>query len=202
MGPGAAVVFAVVVLEKIRSKILDVSPPLAKRRQMQVHDVNTIEKNLAKSAGFGFFLQPAICGADYAHFNFLVFLSADAAQLPILKQLQQFRLKRKIQFGNLIEKKTAAMGQFDASRFRAVGACEGAFFISEELTFEQSAWDGGAMDFYEGAGAPGSARVDHAGDDVRAGPAGWDSVFTKENQLSFDWRAEVAGDSREDERIS
>src|SRR5438445_9524143 len=168
---GSVIVFAVVVHEKIRSNILDVSPPLAKRRQMQVHDVNPIEKILAKSAGFDFFLQPAICGADYAHFNFLIFLSADATELPILKQLQQFRLKRKIQFGNLIEKKTAAMGQFDASRFRSVGAGEGAFFISEELTFEQSAWDGGAIDFYEGAGAAGRARVDHAGDDVFAGTA-------------------------------
>src|SRR5205823_13253077 len=101
---------------------------------MQVHDVNPIEEILANRAGFDFFLQPAICGADYAHFNFLVFMSADAAELPILKQLQQFRFKRKIQFGKLIEKKTAAMCQCDASRFRAVGACEGAFFISEELT--------------------------------------------------------------------
>src|SRR5947209_3564489 len=93
---------------------------------MQVHDVNPIEKILAKSAGFDFFLQPAICGADYAHFNFLVFLSADAAELPILKQLQHFRLKRKIQFGSLIAKKTGAMGQFDASRFELVGAVQGA----------------------------------------------------------------------------
>src|SRR5438132_12396026 len=98
---------------------------------MQVHDVNPIEKILAKSAGFDFFLQPAICGADYAHFNFLIFLSADAAELPILKQLQRFRLKRKIQFGNLIEKKTAAMGQFDSDRFRTVGTWRCAVFIAE-----------------------------------------------------------------------
>src|SRR2546426_10402447 len=97
---------------------------------MQVHDVNPIEKILAKSAGFDFFLQSAICGADYALFIFLIFLSADAAALPILKQLQQFRLKRKIQFGNLIEKKAAAMGQFDASRVLTLDACEVRFFLS------------------------------------------------------------------------
>src|SRR5438128_12400953 len=105
---------------------------------MQVHDVNPIEKILAKSAGFDFFLQPAICGADYAHFNFLIFLSADAAELPILKQLQLFRLKRKIQLGNLIETKTAAMGQLDASSIRSVAAGEAAFFISQDLTYTQS----------------------------------------------------------------
>src|SRR5205814_3420290 len=103
--PSPAVVFAVVILEKIGSKLFDVPTPLAEWRHVQVHHIDAVEKVLAKSASFDFFFQAAISRAHHPHLNFLIFLSADAAELAILKQMQELGLQAKIEFRDLIEKK-------------------------------------------------------------------------------------------------
>ena len=138
-GAGAAVVFAVVVLEEIGDQVRNVARALAQRRHLQIHDVDAIEQILAESAAFDFRFQHPVGGADYAHFNFLVFLGADPAELAVLQQLQQLGLQTQIEFGNFVEKQRAAMGQFHAARLRSVGAGEGALFVSEEFAFEQRA---------------------------------------------------------------
>ena len=142
-----------------------------KRRHLQIHDIDAIEQILAESAVFDFRFQLAVGGADHAHFHFLVFLGADAAELAVLQQLQQLGLQAQVELGDFVEKEGAAMGHFHAPRLRSVGAGEGAFFVSEEFAFQQRAGDRRTIDFDERTAPPRRKPVDHTGDDVFAGAA-------------------------------
>ena len=149
-GAGAAVVFAVVVLQEIGDQVRNVAFALAQRRHLQIDDVDAIEQVLTESSAFDFRFQHPVGGADYAHFNFLVFLGADPAELAVLQQLQQLGLQTQVEFGDFVEKQRAAMGQFHAPRLRSVGAGESAFFVSEEFAFQQRARNRGTVDFDKG----------------------------------------------------
>ncbi len=63
-----------------------------------------IKKILAESSGLDLGFQVAVGCAHHPHLNLLVFLSADAAELAILQELQEFGLQRWIKLGNLVEK--------------------------------------------------------------------------------------------------
>ena len=58
---------------------------------------DAVEEVGAEGSVFNFLLQLAICRAHDAHFNFLLFLRTDAAELAILEQLQQLRLEGQVQ---------------------------------------------------------------------------------------------------------
>ena len=138
---------------------------------MQIHDVDAVEQIGTESSVLNFLFQLAIGGANHAHFDFLVFLRADAAELSVLQKLQQLRLQRHVQFGNLIEKQRATVRHLDAARLHSVGAGEGSFFVAEKFAFEQGPRNRRAIHFHPGPGAPRRSRVDHARNDVFAGPA-------------------------------
>src|SRR6185437_13935861 len=98
-------------------------------------------------------------------------LGADPAELPVLQQLQKLGLQAQVEFGDFIEKESAAMGQFHTPWFRSVSAGEGAFFVPEEFAFQQRARDRGTVDLDKRTCPPRREAVDHAGDDVLASAA-------------------------------
>ena len=82
---GAAVVFPVVIFEEKVGQFLDVAPPFSQRGQCQIHHVDAVKQILPERAIFNFIFQDSIGGANHAHFNFFVFLRADAAELAVLQ---------------------------------------------------------------------------------------------------------------------
>src|SRR5579859_4640663 len=128
---GTAVVLAIVILEEVRDEIRNVVGAFAQWRQMQIHDVDAVKQVGTEGAVFNLLFEFAVRGADYAHFDFLVFLRADAAELTVLQKLQQLRLQRHIEFGNFIEEQRAAMRHLDATGLHSIGAGESSFFVAE-----------------------------------------------------------------------
>src|SRR5262249_49165670 len=151
---GAAVKLAVVEIQEIVHQVRDVGTPLAQRRHMQIHNVDAIVQILAERAALDLRLQLPVGGANHAHFDFLVFLGTDAAELAILKQLQQLRLQRRIKLRNLIKEQRAAVRQLNAAGFGTISSREGALFVSEKLALQQRAGDRGAVDLNKRSALP------------------------------------------------
>ena len=75
------------------------------------------------------------------------------------------------------------MRQFKAADARALGAGEGAFFVPEELAFNEVFGDGGAVYGNHGGGGPAAARVQGAGGKFLAR-----AVFAGQEHPGIRWR--------------
>src|SRR6516164_3343838 len=165
---GATVVLAVVVIEEVGHQSRDVAAAFSQRWHSQVDHVNSVEQILPEGPVLDFAFENAVGGADDAHFDFLVFLGTDPAELAVLKKLQELGLQGQIELGDFIQKERAAVRQLNTAGLGTIGAREGSLFVSEQLAFEQGAGDRGAVDLDVRAGAPGRPAMDHACDDVFA----------------------------------
>ena len=110
---------------------------IAQWRHVQIDDIDAIKQVGAEGAIGDFFFQLPVGGANHAHFHFLVFLRADAAELAVLQQLQQLRLQTHVEFGDFIEEQRAAMRHLHSAWLGAEGARERSFFVTEELALQQ-----------------------------------------------------------------
>src|SRR6267378_951537 len=63
--------------------------------------------------------------------------------------MKQLYLYGRVQVADFVQKECAAVSKLDATRFRTVSAGESTFFIAEELTLNQSPWDGRATDLHK-----------------------------------------------------
>ena len=63
-------------------------------------------------------------------------LAAEATQLAVFQDAQQFCLSCNRHFADLIEQKRAAFSQFETSGAALQGASECALFVSEDFTFD------------------------------------------------------------------
>ena len=85
---------------------------------MQVNNVDAIEQILAESPTFDLGFELTVGGAHDADFDFLVFLGTDAAELSVLKQLQELRLQSGIKLRNFVEEQRTSLRRFEESRLR------------------------------------------------------------------------------------
>src|SRR5712671_983168 len=63
--------------------------------------------------------------------------------------MKQLYLYGRVEVTDLVQKQGAAVSKLDATRLRTIRAGESTFFIAEELTLNQSPWDGRATDLHE-----------------------------------------------------
>src|SRR5208337_1911692 len=161
----------VVIFEEVAAEIFNVATAFAERRHAQIHHIDTVVKILAERAGLDLGFQMAVGRAHHPHLDLLVFLSADAAELPILQELQELRLQGWVELGNLIQKQGAAVGQLDPPWLGAKGAGEGSFFVAKQLAFEQRSGNRRAVHLYIGTTLPRGQSMDEPGNDVFSGAA-------------------------------
>ncbi len=87
----------------------------------------------------------------------------------ILENAQELGLEIEGDLADFVEEDGAFVGEFEAADLFADGAGEGAFFVAEELAFEEAGGDGGAIHFDEGIGGAATEAVNGAGDEFFAG---------------------------------
>ena len=64
---------------------------------------------------------------------------SDAREVAVLQNVQQFGLQARVELGDLVQEKRAALGHFHAAGLCGSRAGEGALFKSEKLAFQQRA---------------------------------------------------------------
>ena len=88
----------------------------------------------------------AVGGGDEAHVDPQFLRAAHAGEAAVLEEAQQLGLERPAHVADFVQEDGAAVGFLDAAGFLLQGAGEGAFFVAEQLAFQQRFGDGGAVD--------------------------------------------------------
>lgn len=114
-------------------------------------------------------------GRDDADVGFQGLLASEALEAFFLNDAEELGLQAGIEFADLIEEQRAAAGAFEDAVAAGNGAGEGAAFVTEELAFDESGREGGAVDREERPAGAAAVDVDAAGDGLLG-----DSAFTKE----------------------
>ncbi len=110
----------------------DIRRTLAQRRHRDREDVQPVEQVFAKAAGFDVGDQIAIGGGDKPHVDLHGLPRADRLDFAFLDGAQEFHLRRRRQFADLVEKQRAAGGLDEFADMALGGAGERAFFVAEQ----------------------------------------------------------------------
>ncbi|RMU45974.1 hypothetical protein ALP29_05253 [Pseudomonas syringae pv. avii] len=137
-------------------------------RQAQLRDVEPIGQVFAKAPGTGFFQQVGLGGSDDAQVHLDTLVGAQPLQLLFLQYAQQFHLLGQGHAFDFIQEQGAAVGIFQFADAFAVGAGEGAAFMSEEFGFEQLLGDCRAIEGHERLLCAWAEVVQAAGDQLLA----------------------------------
>src|SRR5262249_47740603 len=97
--------------------------------------------------------------------------SSDPVKAFFFDRLEQLRLQREIELGNLIEKDRAPVRQLEKAGLGRSGAGEGPLFVAEKLGFEQIVRQPGAIEVDEGSRRGGAPAMNLAGQGSFACPA-------------------------------
>src|SRR5580698_3515521 len=143
--------------------------PLAQCGRANRKHVQAIEQVLTKLVIGDRGGQVPIGGSHQAKIHLDGSVAAQPFKLLILQHAQQLRLQFQRDFPHFIEKQSSAVGQFHASDLLSDGAREGAFFVAEKFTFQQSRRDGGAVQLDESAIFAGAQIVNRAGNQFFTG---------------------------------
>src|SRR5437870_1394883 len=85
----------------------NVADAFAKRRQLNVEDLQPVKEILAKRPPFHGLAQIAIAGGDHAHIGLLHARPAEALEFPFLEEPQKLRLRHQAHLAHFIEKEHA-----------------------------------------------------------------------------------------------
>ena len=97
------------------------------------------------------------------------FETAQPAEALLLEHAQQLGLQHQRDFADLVQEQRALVGQFEDAPLLRARVGERAFFVAEQLAFEQRFRDGRAVDGDEGLGLAEALVVQRLGDQVLAG---------------------------------
>ncbi len=136
---------------------------------MNGKDVEAVVKVAAECALGDELCEIAVGGGDDADVNALCAIAAEALELLLLQNAEEFGLKVERKVGDFVEEESAVIGQFEAADFLRESAGESAALVAEKFGFEKPAGDGGAIDFDESALAARAKIVNGAGDELFAG---------------------------------
>ncbi len=142
-----------------------------KRGHAERYDIEAVEKILAKAALLDFFFQIAIGRGDQADVQLDGARSAHALEFTLLQHAQQLGLQQGRQLADFVQENRAALGDFELAFFLGDGAGERAFFVAEQLAFEQVFGQRGAVDGHARLVGAAAVAMDGARHQFLAGSA-------------------------------
>ncbi len=129
---------------------VDVLDSFPKRWDLDLHDVQPVEKVLPKPfADLG--RQVLVGCGDDPHVYRDRLGTPDARHQAFLEHAKHLCLRRERHVPDLIEKQGSAVGQLELARPVRDGTREGALHMTEELALDELCGDRGTVDFDEGA---------------------------------------------------
>ena len=152
--------------EQVVGQRVDVLPALPQGRQVDAQDVDAVVQVFAEAGLTHERLDVAVGGGDDAHVDLDGLVAAQALEALVLEHAQQLGLQPEAQFAELVQEQRAPVGLLEAAGAGLVRAGEGAFFVAEQLAFEQGLRDVGAVDLDERLLAARAVEVDVARDET------------------------------------
>ena len=136
-------------LHQMLDQYRQIIEPLAQRRHLQREYVQPVVQILAEAARDNGRIQVAMGRGDDAHVAADGFIAADPLEAALLQHAQQFHLHLQRHVADLVQEQRAALGKLEAAEPRRQGAGEGAFFVAEQLAFQEVGRYGAAVHRYK-----------------------------------------------------
>ena len=132
---------------------------LSQRRQLYRDDVEPVKQILAERPLRDQGLQISIRRSDQPHIDLDLNAATNALDLALLQDAQKFDLHIEGNFGQFVEKQSAAVGLLKAASAPGVRPGKGTFFVPEQLALDQALVEGGAVDGDKGVVGAGACFV-------------------------------------------
>jgi len=133
------------LLHEVADEERDVLGALAERRDLNGEDVQAVIEVAAEGALGDALRKIHVGGGDDSDVHALRAIAAEPFEFLLLKHAKKFRLKFEGKVADFVEEERAAIGEFEAADFLTDGAGERAALVAEELGFEKTAGNGGAI---------------------------------------------------------
>ena len=142
-------VFPAIPVQETADEEREVLAAVPERRQPDFNGVDAVEQVLAEIVPGGKFVDGRIRGAHEPDVDGDGLVGAQTEHRALFEYGEQFRLKRQREVADLIQEERPARRRFKPPRTVFPGVCKGAFFVPEELAFEEGLGDGAEVDVDE-----------------------------------------------------
>ncbi|MNE21868.1 hypothetical protein D3C80_1150490 [compost metagenome] len=151
-------------LQQALRKQRQIFHPLSQCRQADREPADTVIQVFTEGAVRHHLFERLVGGRYQAEIRMHRAQAAHRAEAARLDQTQQLHLHRQRYFANFVEEQRAAMGRLSQADLALVGTGERAFFIAEQLAFEQRLRQASAVDHHQRAVCSGAAHVHRTGE--------------------------------------
>ena len=130
-------------IEEVVDQNGQIGRPLTQRRKIDGYSIDAEEEIQPEVSILGLMPKILLGCANKPSIDSSRFLGSHASKCPILENLQQLCLNRRIQAADFIEKHGSHMRQFHTAALGGIRPGEGAFFIPEQVRLDQRGGDCG-----------------------------------------------------------
>src|SRR6267378_2866160 len=127
-----------VTVEKMVRKEVDVLAAVTQRRDVDLDGIQAKEKVLSEPAGSGLRVHVGVGSREHPHIDAPSGGRADALEIPCFQNAQEFRLQVERDVGDFVQEQRAAVSEFESPDAIGPRIGKGAFYMSEELAFENT----------------------------------------------------------------
>ena len=132
--------------QKIFRQEGDVVPPFAQRGNRDFQNLEPEEKVASESARLDLFFKVAVRRSDHADVNCNRLVPSDPFERMSFQDAEQFRLKFRLHFGDLVEEEGPFIGRLELADLPFERAGKRALFMSEQFAFQKGFGKGGAVE--------------------------------------------------------
>src|SRR4051812_33254990 len=133
-----------VLVNEVVGKPRDLVLTLAQRRNLDGHDVQPVIQVFPEVAFSNCLSKIAVSGRHDPDIHFHGLSASEPLKLAVLEHLKKLGLEAYVHVSDFVQQKRASLGLFKFSRGIAKSTRKGAALVSEQLTFHEVEWQGGA----------------------------------------------------------
>ena len=153
--------------EELRQRS-DIFAPLPKGRHVNLDGAQAMKQIGAESAGVYGFLEVHVTGSHHTHVGGHLARSTQPVIGYSIENSEQLHLRLGIELADFIQENRSVIGSFEQSLLHGVGAAEGAFLISEQLTLNEMFRQSSAIQIHPRLGAAQRIVMNSAGNKLFA----------------------------------
>src|SRR6185503_7924947 len=165
------VLLAIELREEVLRKELDVSVPIAQRRQDDREHVEAVEEVFAELPVLDGLLRRAIARRDHAHVDRDRLVAADPDQRAGLEHAKELNLELDRHLGDFVQEERPLGCALEVAAVHLRRAREAPLLMAEELALDEIGRHGAAVERKEGLFLPPAELVDGCRDLLLAGAA-------------------------------
>jgi hypothetical protein len=139
-----------VLVQKIIDEARDILLALSKRRDLDMHDVESIVEFLVKTTALYLLQQIPVGGCQDANIHTDGLVGAQGSKFFVVNDVKNLALGLWIELGNFIKEERSLMSGLYESLPGGVGPGKSPLMMPKKFTFDQAVGNGCRIDFHEG----------------------------------------------------